>query len=169
MTPNSRLPSVVFVFLALLGVLQARNFAATMPPLVATHFGGSGAPNGWQSQAAFFTTEAVMLGVAVLLAFGVSRLIGVLPVSMLNLQNKEFWLAPERHEQTLAFFKAQFAWFGCAFLAFLLVVNDLVYRANLTHPRQLNSGAFVTAMIAFLGFVAIWTVRLIVHFSKAAK
>jgi uncharacterized membrane protein len=169
LTPNSRLPSAVFVVLAFVGFLQARRFAATMPPVLATHFGGSGAPNGWQTQSQFFVLEVVLLGVCLLLAFGIPRLIGALPVSLVNVPNKEYWLAPERREGTLAFFKAQFAWFGCGVLGFLLVVNQLVYDANQTHPRQLNNTAFVIAMIAFLAFVGIWTVRLILHFSRSGK
>jgi uncharacterized membrane protein len=169
MTPNSRLPSAVFVVLAFVGFLQARRFAATMPPVLATHFGGSGAPNGWQTQSQFFVLEVVLLGVCLLLAFGIPRLIGALPISLVNVPNKEYWLAPERREDTIAFFKAQFAWFGCGVLAFLLVVNQLVYDANQTNPRQLNNTAFVIAMIVFLAFVGIWTVRLILHFSKPGK
>ena len=164
MTPNSRLPSAVFVFLVFVGFLQARKFAATMPPVLATHFGGSGAPNGWQSQ--FFILEIVLLGVCLLLAFGIPRLIGVLPISLVNVPNKEYWLAPERRQETLAFFKAQFAWFGCGFLAFLIVVNQLVFDANQSQPRRLNGGAFTVAMVVFLAFVGIWTVRLIVRFAR---
>ena len=110
-----------------------------------------------------------MLGICLLLAFGIPRLIGALPISLVNVPNKEYWLAPERREETMAFFKAQFAWFGCGFLGFLLVVNQLVFDANRTSPRRLNSTAFVTAMILFLAFVGIWTVRLIVRFSKARE
>jgi hypothetical protein len=66
----------------------------------------------------------------------------------------------------MAFFRSQFAWFGCVFLGFLLIVNELVFAANQRHPRQLNSAAFVTAMIGFLLFVAIWTGRLIFYFSN---
>jgi uncharacterized membrane protein len=168
-TSNSRLPSAIFVFLAFVGFLQARSFAATMPPVLATHFGSGGAPNGWQTQSQFFRLEVVMLGICLLLAFGIPRLIGALPISLVNVPNKEYWLAPERREETRAFFKAQFAWFGCGFLGFLLVVNQLVFDANQTSPRQLNSTAFVTAMIVFLAFVGIWTVRLIVRFSKDHK
>lgn len=169
MTSSSRLPRAAFVLLAFVGFLQARMFAATMPPVVATHFGSSGAANGWQTQSQFFALEVVLLGVCVLLAFGIPRLIGALPMSMVNVPNKEYWLASERREQTLGFFKTQFAWFGCAFLAFLLVVNQLVFNANQTHPRQLNSTEFTTALFAFLLFVAIWTGRLIFYFSKVEK
>jgi hypothetical protein len=111
----------------------------------------------------------VLLGVCLLFAFGIPRLIGVLPLSLVNVPNKEYWLAPERREETLAFFRAQFAWFGCGFLAFLIVVNQLVFDANQTRPRHLNGGAFVVAMIAFLAFVGIWTVRLVLRFSRKAE
>jgi len=166
---RSRLPSSIFVFLVLVGVLQARKFAAVLPAVVATHFGASGAPNGWQSRSAFFTTEIALLAVSLLVAFGLPRLIGALPISMINVPNKEFWLAPERREQTVTFFEVQFAWFGCAFLAFLLVVNELVFAANQTSPRKLNGAEFSAALVAFLAFVGIWTVRLIVYFLRNEK
>ena len=166
MTSNNRLPSSLFAFLVLLGVIQARQFAKGMPPVLATHFGGNGLPNGWQSQSQFFTLEIVLLGVCLLLAFGIPWLISVLPTSLVNIPNKEYWLAPQRRVETLAFFRAQFAWFGCAFLALLIVVNQLVFNANQAQPRQLNSGAFVLAMVAFLAFVGIWTARLIVRLSR---
>ena len=169
MTSNSRLPGAIFVLLALLGVLQARKFAATMPSVIATHFGSSGIPNGFQTLTQFFTLEIVMLAVCAFLAFGVPRLIGSLPMSKINLQNKEYWLAPQRRELTLAYFGTQFAWFGCALLAFLLVVNEVVYQANLSAAHRLNGDQFVTALLAFLAFVAVWTVHLILHFSKITK
>jgi uncharacterized membrane protein len=166
MTPSNRLPVSVFVFLVFVGVLQARKFAAAMPAVMATHFGASGKANGWQSQSAFFVTETVLLGVCLLLAFGVPRLIEALPISLLNVPNKEYWMVPERRGETVEFFKKQFAWFGCAFLAFILVINELVFAANQSQPRQLNNSAFVTALIAFLVFVAVWTGRLLFYFSK---
>ena len=169
MTSSSRIPSAAFVLLAFIGFLQARMFAATMPPVVATHFGSSGAPNGWQTQSQFFILEVVLLGVSLLLAFGIPRLIAALPISMLNVPNKEYWLAPGRRDETLAFFKAQFAWFGCIFLAFLLVINQLVYRANQTHPRHLDNPTFLIALFAFLAYVGIWTVRLVVRFSRKSQ
>ena len=87
---------------------------------------------------------------AALLGFGVPALIGVLPVSLVNVPNKEYWFAPERRESTLAYFRMSFAWFGCALLAFLIFVNELVFRANLETPRQLNTTAFVTGL-SFVG------------------
>jgi hypothetical protein len=43
---------------------------------------------------------------------------------------------------------------------------ELVFRANLHIPPQLNTAAFVPAILSFLAFVAISSIRLILHFSR---
>jgi hypothetical protein len=98
--------------------------------------------------------------------FGIPQIIAAIPLALVNLPNKTYWFAPERREETLSFFKTWFAWFGCALLAFLIVVNQLVYEANLTQPKHLNTAQFTLAMFAFLAFVAIWSVRMILRFGR---
>jgi uncharacterized membrane protein len=161
-----RVPQAVFALLVFLGFLQARNFAAAMPGVMATHFGASGSANGWQTKGQFFIVEIVMLGVCLLIGFGIPFIIRKAPPSVINLPNKEFWLAPVRRDHTLAVLRMQMAWFACALLTFLIVVNQLVFNANQSVPRHLNGPQFTTALVIFLGFVAIWTLRLISYFSK---
>ena len=62
------------------------------------------------------------------------------------LPNKDFWLAPVRRDHTLAVFRIQMAWFACALLTFLIVVNQLVYNANQSVPRHLNGAQFTMAL-----------------------
>lgn len=161
-----RVPQAVFVLLVFLGFLQARNFAAALPGVMATHFGASGAANGWQTKGQFFVVELVMLGVCLLIGFGVPAIIAAAPPSLVTLPNKDFWLASVRRDHTLSVFRIQMAWFACTLLTFLIVVNQLVFNANQTVPRHLNGPQFTMALIAFLGFVAIWTIRLVTYFSK---
>jgi hypothetical protein len=99
--------------------------------------------------------------------FGVPRIIGAMPVSLINLPNKEFWLGPERREETLLYIRAWSAWFGCGLLTFLLFVMELAFRANLQTPPRFNNSAFVPALLAFVVFDTIGLVSLIVHFSRA--
>jgi len=47
------------------------------------------------------------------------------------------------------YLQMRMAWFGCALLAFLLFVMELVFRANLHDPPRLNSGALILALAAF--------------------
>jgi uncharacterized membrane protein len=163
---NTRLPGCIFLLLVLLGAVRANLYAAHMPATLASHFGAHGMANGWQSQTGFFTLDVLVTVLAAVIAFGVPRVMTVVPASAINLPNKEFWFGPQQRESTLAFFRAQFAWFGCALLAFLLVVNELVFRANRTSPRQLSDTAFAAALVIFLAFSGIWTIRMILHFSR---
>jgi uncharacterized membrane protein len=166
-TANTRLPKSIFFFLVMVGVVQANYYAAQMPQTLASHFGRAGLVNGWQTKFAFFSTEAAVVVLASVISFVVPRILAAAPLSLINVRNKEYWFGPAQRAQTLAYFRAQLAWFGCALLAFLLVVNELVFRANLSYPRRLNTTAFATAMALFLTFVVVWIVRLILRFSKA--
>jgi uncharacterized membrane protein len=168
-TPSLRLPGSIFALLILYGVLQARFYASKMPEVMASHFGASGRPNGWQTHSAFFLTELLVVALATLVGFVVPWTIKAIPVSLINLPNKEHWLAPERREVTLAFFRAQFAWMGCALLAFLLFVMELAFRANLATPHQLNNTAFIAGLVIFLVFTTIWSIRFITHFSSGSR
>jgi uncharacterized membrane protein len=165
-TSSIRLPSSIFFFLVVVGAVQASSYAARMPQPFASHFRSGGMPNGWETKLGFFGIELGVVVLATVIAFGLPRILGAVPASLINVPNKEYWFGPARLANTLAFFRAQFAWFGCALLAFLLFVNELVFRANFTSPHRLNTTGFVSAMAVFLTFVAVWTTRLIIHFSK---
>jgi uncharacterized membrane protein len=163
---NTRLPSSLFFALAVLGAVQFGYYGPRLPEVLGSHFGVNGAVNGWQSKAAFFSIELAVVILAAVVGFGVPRIIGAMPVSLINLRNKEFWLGPERRLETLGYLEMRMAWFGCALLAFLLFVMELVFRANLQNPPQLNSAAFVPGLVAFLVFVGISTVQLIARFAR---
>jgi uncharacterized membrane protein len=166
---RARLPGSVFVALIVYGAVQGHYYASKMPDILATHFGGRGQPNGWQTHSAFLVTEIFVVALATVIGFGVPALMGAIPDSLMNVPNKEHWFAPQRRESTLAYFRMTFAWFGCGLLAFLLFVNELVFRANLTTPRHLNTTAFVAALFAFLAFTAAWTIRLLTRFARPSK
>jgi uncharacterized membrane protein len=165
-TSGTRLPSSIFFFLVVVGAVQASSYAARMPQPIASHFRSGGMPNGWQTKTGFLGLELGVVVLATVMAFGLPRILGAVPLALINVRNKEYWFGPAQRENTLAFFRVQFAWFGCGLLAFLLFVNELVFRANLAAPHSLNTTAFVAAMAVFLTFVVVWTIRLILHFSK---
>jgi uncharacterized membrane protein len=166
---NTRLPSSIFFALALFGAVQYIYYASRLPEILGSHFAGNGAVNAWQSKAAFFSTELAVVILAAVVGFGVPRIIGAMPVSLINLPNKEFWLSPERREETLSYIRVWSAWFGCALLAFLLFVMELVFRANLHKPPQFDLGVFLPALLAFVAFDTIAILRLILHFSKIKR
>src|SRR5579864_538570 len=100
---NTRLPSSIFLVFVLVGAMQYLYYAPRLPEIVASHFGISGVANGWQTKTAFFGIEVAMILLATVISFGVPRLIEAMPVSLINLPNKEFWLGSERREDTLSY------------------------------------------------------------------
>ena len=164
---NTRFPNSIFVVLVLVAAVQSNHYAQRLPDIVGSHFGTSGFASAWQTKMALFMVELTVIVVATIVSFGAPRLITAMPASAINLPNKEFWLSPERREETFLFLRAQMAWFGCALLAFLLFVMELVFRANLQTPPRLNNAAFVPALVVFIAFSATWTIRFVFHFSRA--
>jgi len=166
---NTRLPSSIFLVLVLVGALQCGYYAPRLPEIVASHFGVAGVANGWQTKGAFFAVELAVILLATVVSFGVPRMIEAMPVSFINLPHKEFWLGPERREDTLSYLRAWSASFGCGLLAFLLFVMELAYRANLCTPPHFNNAAFVPALLAFVIFDTVALVWLILHFFRPLK
>lgn len=167
--PNTRLPNSIFFLLIVLSAVQRFYYTSRLPENLASHFGKAGLVNGWQSKAAFISMELAIIVLATGVSFGIPRIIEAMPVSLINLPHKDFWLSPERRDSTLAYMRVWTAWLGCALLAFLLFVMELVYRANLQTPPRLNVAAFVPALLAFVAFDAVAILRLILHFSRRVK
>jgi uncharacterized membrane protein len=167
--PNTRLPNSIFFGLVVVAAVQLNYYAQRLPEIVGSHFGKSGVASAWQTKIAFFSVELAVIVLATIVTFVIPRLIAAMPASAINLPNKDFWLSPERREDTFSFLRSQMAWFGCALLAFLLFVMELVFRANLQTPPRLNMAAFVPALIAFIVFSTRWTVRFVVHFYRTGN
>jgi uncharacterized membrane protein len=164
--PNTRLPNSIFFMLIALAAVQFFYYTPRLPDILASHFGKAGSVNAWQTKTAFFSMELAIIVLATVVSFSIPRIIAAMPVSMINLPHKEFWLSPQRRDDTLAYIRVWTAWLGCALLAFLLFVMELVYRANLHTPPQLNMAAFVPALLAFVAFDTVAIVRLLLHFAK---
>src|SRR5438105_15016429 len=93
---GSRLPKLSFVAVAANAAIQFPSYYSKLPDVVASQFNRRGMANGWQTKPAFFT---VFVGVSVLAAvigFGIPRIISAMPQQLINLPNKQYWLAPDR-------------------------------------------------------------------------
>lgn len=166
---NTRLPNSIFFMLVVLGIVQFLYYSPRLPEIVVSHFGTSGTPNGWQPKAAFFFIELAVIVLATVISFVPPRVISAMPVSLINLPNKQYWLSPERREDTLSYFRSWSGWFGCALLAFLLFAMELAFRANLHTPPHFDNTAFIPALLAFVAFDIFAIIRLILHFAKTPR
>ena len=163
---SSALPKAVFVLIAVGAAIHLSSLYAQLPATMASHFDGRGIPNGWQSKDLFFAFLVGALVIATVLAFAVPRIIEAVPTELVNLPHKEYWLAPERRAESLAFFETQFAWFGCALLLFMAFTFEFAIKANFRQRPQLDTPHFVYALAGLFLFTLFWVVRMITRFGR---
>jgi uncharacterized membrane protein len=134
-----------------------------LPDTIASHFGPSGQPDDWSSKR---TYAAVILAIAAVLALaflGIGLLLRRLPDYMINLPNRDYWLAPPRRDGAIATLMRLLHWFGLATLALLIAMNQLVFNANLHSPANLSSASWLL-IGAYLAFALVWTTGLLWRF-----
>lgn len=111
-----------------------------LPERLAVHFGAAGAPDGWMLKDSFVVfSPAMLLGVS-LVFYGLNFVMRHAPPRYLNLPHKDYWLAPERREQTLRRMGQDFLLIGLFLGAFLLAIEHLLVLANLRQPPGLDVG-----------------------------
>ena len=146
-----QLPLLIFAALTLwlLGDLAAAW--PRLPDHIATHFGADGTPNGWSTRAGFLAPVIAIL----LLCGGLFLVAGWfdrLPDRLINLPNKDYWLAPQRRADTFAALRDWLRWFLLAPMAFLVFIFTRVLDVNLAAEPRLTVHIF--AMLGLL-FVAV--------------
>lgn len=166
---DSRLPKLVFALLALYAAVHFSYYYPQLPDVVASHFNARGAANGWQTKSAFLQVFVGVSVLAAIIGFGIPKIIFAIPPQLINLPNKQYWLAPERRAETTQFFSTYFGWFGCAMYVILIVTFDYAIQSNL-HPQNPPDPARMWYVLAgFLLFSAVFTIRMLTKFLRPPR
>ena len=137
-TSKLRLAVFVSVGLLVISLIQIWGLGVLLPQEVPIHFDWNGDPDRFTSRAGFLwsMTGLVIGTTAFLLFFG--WLTPKIPDSMINLPNKEYWLAPERRETSHRRIQLMLVWVGSlttllfSAIAFLSWLVGMQYLANIS-------------------------------------
>lgn len=159
---------------ALLAALAATSAAAAaqhawywtrLPDRVATHFTWNGTADDWMSKPA---ATALLLSVQIVIPWflvAITALTSWLPISLINLPNREYWLAPQRRRESLAFVNRELAAIALAVAWFMAAVSHLSFEANIT-GGPLATHAMLTLLGVYLAVVLGIVARILWRFRK---
>ncbi len=149
---------MIFGVLILIAVMQVGHFYPLMPERMASHFNASGKADGWMTKEGFFGFYVGVLVLMALVFIFIPKFMLKIPDSMINLPNRDYWLAPERRAQTGEMIESYMNAAGNAVIALLLCVFHLAFSANLDAGGRLPQSTWIL-LAAFMIFMSVWTIR----------
>jgi len=127
-----------------------------LPAVVASHFGGSGSPNGWSSRAVYVL---LVLVIGIVLPAGVIALVHRVTAgdpARLNLPSREYWMDATRRDGAVELVRAYIWWLGVLLTATAIAVHLAVLSANAARPPHLSLAVIVPILIAIVAAVGAW-------------
>jgi len=150
----------------LMGALQWVHTYPQLPDRMASHFDFYGRPNGWQPKEAFFLVIGGVIVVTGAIGFIIPVALLAAPTELINLPRKDYWLAPDRREETLRFLRARLEWFACGVLFVLLYASSQAINANLPGHGTFEAQEMLYVLAGFLLITTGGTIHLLRHFYR---
>ncbi|HVS65052.1 MAG TPA: DUF1648 domain-containing protein [Thermoanaerobaculia bacterium] len=149
--------ALILVLIATLAMLAW--LASALPPEVASHFDLEGRADATAPRRTLLGVFAVVVVFETLTFLAVPHLIRRFPTESMSLPNRDYWLAPERREETLADLGARMTWLGVFSALFLAALIWDTGRANLAPgPEGVPTlgPVFWTALGGLIVAVVLW-------------
>ena len=162
-TPLITLGVLYLTFMAYLAFSSSQ-----LPERVASHFNIQGLPDGWMGRQSFLGVMAAIGTALPLFMVGMTSLHRVFPGGI-NLPNRDYWLSPERREDTFVYIQRQGIWIACIFQGWLTVVHFLVVRANVPPHPILGTKSLALPMFFMIAGPLAIALRMVVHFGSPSN
>ena len=158
---------VALIFLTVFAAVFVIYTTRYLPDRVATHFGGDNQANGWMSRDGYLLfILSFTIGISCLVSFVVGTLPGKFP-QWINVPNRDYWLAPQRREESLRYLNAQGKRLGCLIVMMMLGMHYVILKANYMQPPMLPLSSFAPILVGFSVALVWWVIRLYRRFPKA--
>lgn len=159
---------LLFVLAFCLGVILSLYHYPRLPDRIAIHFNASGAADGWGFKDHFFLIIDGAFAFLVVLLGGLPLLLRHIPASLINLPNRDYWLAPEHKDATLDRLTDQLLFFGAMTLFLMDGIMYLSFTANLSKKPAMSSELLWGMIVGFILVNVGWAIYLIRSFRLPA-
>jgi uncharacterized membrane protein len=161
-----RFGRVFFIIVILACIFETWRLWGITPAQMAAHFNLQGNPDRFVPKAEFFWYQIQTL----MTVIGVSLLPQVLflflPADWINMPNREYWLAPERRDETVD----RLSSFGAMMFGIILLVIqagfELAVSANLRTPIFFNARLMIPIMVASFVLIGLMLFWLVISFRR---
>jgi uncharacterized membrane protein len=133
-----------------------------LPDVVPSHFDAEGNPDGEITKSAYYLLIGLVHAITAfgfpLLILGMKRM----PVSLINIPNKDYWLAPERRDQTLQVSNAMLLLVGIFTMVLIACLFQLSAKVAIGTRDNINPeffGCLVAYLILVFGVVGLMCFR----------
>jgi len=152
MAQSGRRAFQVLLFLVPMGILQHCWYWQRLPDSVAVHFGPGGQADNWMPRLQAVLVQASFQVVFPFVMLLLGQLTYVLPVSMINIPWREYWLQPDRRSDSLAWMSSMLSWISVGMSLLILLLSHLTFQANMTQ-QPLQMVPFFCLLGVFMTFV----------------
>lgn len=135
-----------------------------LPEPLAVHFDIAGVPNGWMSHEAHASLMLGLVALFALIPLGLAPLCRRFPRAFAGIPRRDFWLDPS-HRDDLQQLIARFSHKMALLMGgFLLYIQYLTVKANLSQPIRLDNDALLwgtgSFVLALMILSLLWYLRL---------
>jgi ABC-type Fe3+ transport system permease subunit len=164
-TGSLRGPGVVLglLYVCFFGCLAVAK--PSLPAHMATHWDGSGQPDGWMS-ASDHLQYMIVFGLTFPLVVPALCFICRFFPRGWNIPHRDYWLAPERRGEFFGYVFRHSLWFACLALLFVMGVHFSILHANASAPASFSPLLVLALAGPFLVGTAIWVTTLIRHLNR---
>ena len=148
----------------LANIILAAAALFILPDPAATHFGFRGQPDTWGPPSICAMIIVVISTLLFAITLFVPFMINRIPMQFVNMPNKGYWLSIENKPKAVKKITRSMTEFGVVCLVFILCVNLLTIKANLSEPVWLNEKRFITLLVAYMLYMIYWCVKLYIAF-----
>ena len=152
------------LYLCFFGCLASSS--SQLPERVAFHFDGTGRPDDWTSRAGYLKSAALFSLIFPLFVPVIVYVIRFLPDQRFNFPNRDFWLAPARRPETMAYLLRHALYFSSMALCFVIGLHALTIHANSFGQAHFPTPLVLALAGCFMAGTAVWVVSMIRHFNR---